>query len=404
MVKQVVFLIVLLITLGVFTFSIQRYFRYFKFTKKKPLGRLWTRLWKTIKIAGFQTKILRRPWIGLVHASVFWGFMIIIFGSIEMVFDGLLGTEKIFGFLGWFYSFLMGSGDIFALIIAIAMIIFIARRVIFHVKRFSGVEMKPVSEYDALLALAIIFFLMISLMGMNTFYFLWAKETGEPMVGVYPIAQHLWAPLFANVTPEQAWFWYQFNWWFHIVLIFIFANILPYSKHFHVFLSIPDVFISRLVPFGYIENMPNITKEVKMMLDPNATFEEPEEEGEPERFGALDVDDLEWTSYFNSLACTECGRCTSVCPANITGKLLSPRKVMMNTRARMKEKGPGLLKEGKAYDDGKHLVFDYLTEEELWACTMCNACAQECPVEINQPSIILEARRYLVMEESKAPS
>ena len=404
MVKQVVFLIVLLITLGVFTFSIQRYFRYFKFTKKKPLGQLWTRLWKTIKIAGFQTKIFRRPVIGLVHASVFWGFMIIIFGSIEMVFDGLFRTEKIFSFLGWFYDFMMGGGDIFALIIAIAMIIFVVRRIFFHIKRFSGIEMKPVSEYDALLALVLIFILMISLMGMNTFYFLWAKETGEPMVGVYPIAQHLWAPLFANVTPQHAWFWYQFNWWVHILTIFIFANILPYSKHFHVFLSIPDVFISRLVPFGYIENMPNITKEVKMMLDPNATFEEPEEEGEPERFGALDVDDLEWTSYFNSLACTECGRCTSVCPANITGKLLSPRKIMMDTRARMKEKGPGLLKEGKAYDDGKHLVFDYLTEEELWACTMCNACAQECPVEINQPSIILEARRYLVMEESKAPS
>jgi len=405
MVKQIVFSIALLITLGVFAYSIQRYFRYFKFTKKKPLGHLWRRLWKTIEIAGFQTKIFRRPFIGLVHASVFWGFMIIIFGSIEMVIDGLFRTEKIFGFLGWFYNFLMGSGDVFALIITVAMIIFIARRVIFHIKRFSGIEMKPISEYDALLALAIIFFLMISLMGMNTFYFLWAKETGEPMAGAYPIAQHLWSPLFANVTPQQAWFWYQFNWWFHILLIFLFANILPYSKHFHVFMSVPNVFVSRVEPLGYIENMENITKEVKMMLDPNATFDETEEEeGEPERFGALDVDDLEWTSYFNSLACTECGRCTSVCPANITGKLLSPRKVMMDTRARMKEKGPGLLKEGKTYDDGKHLVFDYLTEEELWACTMCNACVQECPVEINQPSIILEARRYLVMEESKAPS
>jgi Fe-S oxidoreductase len=169
-------------------------------------------------------------------------------------------------------------------------------------------------------------------------------------------------------------------------------------------MSIPNVFVSKVEPLGYVENMESITKEVKLMLDPDANFEEVPEDDSPARFGALDVDDLDWVNYFNSLACTECGRCTSVCPANITGKLLSPRKVMMDTRARMKEKGPGLVKEGKDFDDGKHLVMDYLSEEELWACTMCNACAQECPVNINQPSIILEARRYLVMEESKAPA
>lgn len=405
MLRQIVFSIVLLIMLGIFTYSIQRYFRYFKFTKKKPLGHFWKRFWITLEIAGFQTKILRRPGIGLVHASVFWGFMVILLGSIEMIIDGLFGTEKIFSGLGWFYDIFMGIGDVFALIIAIAMIIFLVRRLIFHVKRFSGVEMKPVSEYDAVLALLLIFVLMISLMGMNTFYVKWASLAGDPILGVYPISSHLWAPLFPNVTAGQAWFWYRFNWWFHIVTIFIFANILPYSKHFHVFLSIPNVYISKLKPLGYIDNMENVTKEVKMMLDPNASFDDaPEGEGGDERFGALDVDDFEWTRYFNSLACTECGRCTSVCPANITGKLLSPRKVMMDTRARMKEKGPGLLKKGKAYDDGKHLVFDYITEEELWACTLCNACAQECPVDINQPSLILDMRRYLVMEESKAPS
>ncbi len=404
MLKQIVFLIALLITLGVFVYSIQRYFEYFKFTKKKPLGHIGKRLWITLKIAGFQTKILRKPLIGLVHALVFWGFLVILFGSLEMTFDGLFGTEKAFSVLGWFYNILMGFGDIFGLIIAIAMIIFLIRRLILHIKRFSGIEMKPVSEYDAVLALTIILVLMFSLLGMNTFYYKWATLTGEEIKGIYPVSRYL-SGFFQNISAEQAWNWYQINWWTHILLIFIFANILPYSKHFHVFMSIPNVYISKLEPLGYVDNMENITKEVKLMLDPNSAFDDtPEDEGEPERFGILDVDDVFWTQYFNSLACTECGRCTSVCPANITGKLLSPRKIMMDTRARMKEKGPGLIKEGKTYNDGKHLVYDYISEEELWACTLCNACAQECPIDINQPSLILDMRRYLVMEESKAPS
>lgn len=405
MLKQTLFSIALLITLGVFAYSMQRYFRFFKFTKRRPLGHFWKRLYHTLEVAGFQTKILRRPGIGLVHASVFWGFMVILFGSIEMVVDGLFRTEKAFSVLGWFYNFMMGCGDIFALIIAVGMFIFLIRRLILHVKRFSGVEMKPVSEYDAVLALVLILVLMLSLMGMNAFYFHWAHVTGNPVSGSYPVAKYIWAPLLSGVTAHQAWFWYQFDWWFHILTIFLFANILPYSKHFHVFMSIPNVFISKTEPLGYVDNMPGITKEVKIMMDPNAPIDAGADEGEEmERFGVLDVDDVKWTSYLNSLACTECGRCTSVCPANITGKLLSPRKIMMDTRARMKAKGPGLLKEGKAYNDGKHLVYDYITEEELWACTLCNACAQECPVDINQPSLILEMRRYLVMEESKAPS
>ncbi len=403
MLKQVLFLIALLITLGVFSYSIWRYFQFFKFTKKKPLKHLGKRLWITIKVAGFQTKIFRRPLIGTVHAIVFWGFMVILFGSLEMVVDGLAGTEKAFGVLGWFYNLLMGFGDIFALLILIAMIIFLTRRLVLHVKRFSGIEMKKVSEYDAVLALTIILVLMISLLGMNTFYFKWATLTGEEVQGVYPVSRYL-ASWFPSVTAEQAWTLYQVNWWIHILLIFIFANILPYSKHFHVFMSIPNVFLSKLEPLGYVDNMENITKEVKLMLDPNASYDDVPEEEEPGRFGILDVEDTNWIQYFNSLACTECGRCTSVCPANITGKLLSPRKVMMDTRARMKEKGPGMVKEGKSYDDGKHLVYDYLTEEELWACTLCNACAQECPININHPSLILDMRRYLVMEESKAPS
>jgi len=404
MIKQLLFLIVLLITIGVFTYSTIKYFKFFKFTKKKPVGNFGKRIWITIKVALFQDKIMRRPVVGLMHALVWWGFILILFGSLEMVIDGLFGTERILVFLGPVYDFIMAGGDISAFVIAVLILAFLFRRLFMHIKRFYGPEMKPVSKMDANLALTIIFILMITLLGMNTYYLMWCDAAGEPIHGSFPISAII-AGMFNGIPVEQLWFGYQVNWWAHIVWIFIFANILPYSKHFHVFMSVPNVFFSRLTPVGYVENMEAITKEVKLMMDPDAAFADaPEDEGDPERFGVKDVDDVDWINYFNSLACTECGRCTSVCPANITGKLLSPRKIMMDTRARMKQKGPGLVKEGKAFDDGNSLLGTYITEEELWACTQCNACVQECPVNINQASLILDMRRYLVMEESNAPS
>jgi Fe-S oxidoreductase len=404
MLKQIIFLIVLLITLGVFAYSTLKYFRYFKFTKKKSLGDFGKRIRKTIIVALFQEKILRRPVIGLMHAIVWWGFILILFGSIEMIFDGLFGTERILVILGPVYDFIMASGDISAFVIAILIIAFLFRRIFMHIKRFYGPEMKSVSKMDANLALTIIFILMITLLGMNTYYLAWCDSTGEIVHGSYPVSKYF-IGLFNGISVEQLWVGYQINWWAHIVWIFIFANILPYSKHFHVFMSVPNVFVSDVKPIGYAENMESITKEVKLMMDPDAAFADvPEEEGEPERFGVKDIEDVNWVNYFNSLACTECGRCTSVCPANITGKLLSPRKIMMDTRARMKEKGPGLVKNGKDYDDGNSLLGTFITEEELWACTQCNACVYECPVSINQASLILDMRRYLVMEESKAPA
>jgi Fe-S oxidoreductase len=402
MIKQIIFLITLLITIGVFAWTMQRVFKYFKLTKRKSLGDWGKRISMTIKIAFLQEKILRRPLIGLMHALVWWGFILILFGSIEMVIDGLFGTERIFSFLGPVYSFLIASGDLFALVIALAVIAFLFRRLFMHIKRFYGPEMKAVSKADANLALTIILILMLSLLGMNTGYILWSDAANEHIAGVFPISN--WLASMIDTNKDASWIIFQANWWIHIIGIFVFANILPYSKHFHVFMSVPNVFVSRVEPLGYVENMPNITKEVKLMMDPDAAFVETAEE-EPERFGVKDVEDINWVNYINSLACTECGRCTSVCPANITGKLLSPRKIMMDTRARMKEKGPGLLKEGSSFDDGNSLIgTSFITEEELWACTQCNACAQECPVNINQPSLILDMRRYLVMEESKAPS
>jgi heterodisulfide reductase subunit C len=243
---------------------------------------------------------------------------------------------------------------------------------------------------------------MISLLAMNTGYIEYKSITGESAVGLFPVSSVI-AGLITNGQAENFRLIYEASWWTHILLIFLFANILPYSKHFHVFMSIPNVFLSRLDPLGKLPNMDNVTREVKLMLDPNTAFAASSSDAPPERFGVKDAEDASWKNYFDSLACTQCGRCTSVCPANITGKKLSPRKVMMDLRARMKEKGPLMIKNGRDFNDNRSLLRDYISEEELWACTTCNACAKECPININHPTLIVDMRRYLVMEEASAP-
>ncbi|NQU51794.1 MAG: (Fe-S)-binding protein [Bacteroidetes bacterium] len=405
MIKQILFALSLLITIGVFAYTTRKLIALFKLTKPAfVVTDFGKRIAVTLKVAFGQTKIMRRPVIGFMHALVWWGFLVILFGSIEMVIDGLFGTERVLGFLGVVYDVLFASGDVFAFLIAILVAAFLFRRIAMNVKRFSGVEMKHKSHVDANIALTIILILMVTLLGMNTFYILGATSAGHQVVGIYPIAS-IFAGWFGGMSGETAHLFHEINWWGHILGIFFFANYLPYSKHFHVFMSVPNVFLSNLNPLGKMTNMENITKEVKMMLDPEAAFEEPAEGEEEtiERFGVMDVEDVSWKNYMDSLACTQCGRCTSVCPANLTGKLLSPRKIVMNVRERMKEKGPEMIKNGKDWSDNKALLGDYITAEELWACTTCNACAQECPININQPAIILDMRRYIVMEESAAP-
>lgn len=403
MIKQIVFAVALLATLGFFAYTASRFWAYFKLLKPAfPIRDFRKRIALTLKVAFGQSKILRKPVIGLMHALVWWGFLVILVGSIEMVIDGLAGTERVLSFLGIVYTIIFASGDIFAMLIAVFIIAFLFRRIFMNIKRFSGIEMKHRSHIDANIALSLILFLMITLLGMNTFYVASVRATGGEMAGYFPVS-NLLAGLVSGLSEGQLHFWHEANWWGHILGIFFFANYLPYSKHFHVFMSVPNVFLSNLNPLGKMRNMENITKEVRLMLDPNAAFAEPAAPETIERFGAKDIQDLNWKNYLDSLACTQCGRCTSVCPANLTGKKLSPRKIVMNVRERMKEKGPGMVKQGLTFDDGKALLGDYITKEELWACTTCNACARECPININQPAIILEMRRYLVMEESAAP-
>jgi heterodisulfide reductase subunit C len=324
-------------------------------------------------------------------------------GSVEMIIDGLFGTERILSALGPVYDVITASGDLFALIILVAILAFLFRRIFMNIRRFTGIEMKHNSHQDANIALTLILLLMVSLLGMNSFYIAHQGATAGAVEGTFPVSFYL-AKCIESADTACLFTWHEVFWWSHILLIFLFANILPYSKHFHVFMSVPNVFLSRLEPLGYLPNMPQITEEVKRMMDPNLAFAAPAEgEAMPvTRFGVLDVEDLTWKNYLDSLACTECGRCTEVCPANITGKKLSPRKIVMDIRARMREKGPGMVKD-RSFTDGKSLLRDYITEEELWACTTCNACARECPVSINHPSLIVDMRRYLVMEEAKGP-
>ena len=403
MTKHIVFTIALLITIGVFFYTIRRIVSFFRFTRPAfPVRDIGRRFGVMMNVAFGQTKIFRLPVLGFLHALVFWGFCLIIFGSIEMVIDGLTGTEKVFKILGPVYDILMASGDIFALLVAISIIIFLSRRLFFHIKRFEGIEMKKRSHRDANISLSLILLLMISLLTMNLGYLGYQEVTGGSIDGIYPSGRML-LNLLPVISAESFRVIYEASWWAHILLIFFFANYLPYSKHFHVFMSVPNVFLSRLEPLGKLPNMDSITREVKLMLDPNTAFAAAPADAPVERFGVKDAEDASWKNYFDSLACTECGRCTSVCPANITGKKLSPRKVMMDLRARMKEKGPLMVKNGRDFNDSRSLLRDYISEEELWACTTCNACAKECPININHPTLIVDMRRYLVMEEASAP-
>jgi Fe-S oxidoreductase len=404
MIKQIVFIVVLLATLGVFTYSVIRYVNFFKLTKPFKLDRWGKRIGLFFKVVIGQTKILRFPLAGLAHAFVFWGFTVLLFGLAEMVFDGLLGREKVLAewFGETFYNIMIGAGDVAAFVVMMLIIVFLFRRNYLNIKRFEGDEMSHKNHNDAHIALTLILLVCFTLLGMNTFYIILHKGMGQDFHGVYPISS-LFAYFWTSENTGLLRVIVEIMWWVHILTIFTFANMLPYSKHFHVFMSAPNVLLSRLEPLGHLYNMPDITKEVKLMMDPDAAFADPPEEEEVSRFGVLDVQDVTWKNYFDSLTCTQCGRCTSVCPANITGKKLSPRKIFMDLRARMDEVGPKLVKNRKDFSDNKSLVYDYVSEEELWACTLCNACAQECPVNINHPSLIVDMRRYLVMEESKAP-
>jgi heterodisulfide reductase subunit C/uncharacterized membrane protein len=355
----------------------------------------------TAKVALGQSKMTKRPVAAVMHFFIYVGFIIINLEVLEIIIDGVFGTHRVFSKLGGLYNMLIGSFEILAVLVLVACVVFLIRRNIIRLKRFSGTEMTQWPKSDANYILLIEISLMTAFLTMNAADHKLQVLHFEHYIqaGSFPVSSWI-APLLPD-NREMLVIAERVCWWLHIVGILAFLNYLPYSKHFHILLAFPNTWYSNLEPKGEFTNMASVTNEVKAMLDPSFV---PENNGEVARFGAKDVTDLTWKNLMEAYTCTECGRCTAVCPANITGKLLSPRKIMMDTRDRITEVGNNLDKHGKEHQDGKTLLDDYITREELWACTTCSACVDACPVNINPLEIITEMRRYVVMEESAAPA
>ncbi len=359
--------------------------------------------WKTMfMVALGQSKMVKRPVAGLLHIVVYAGFVIINIEVIEILIDGLFSTHRVLLFMGAFYDFLIGSFEILAILVLVACLIFLIRRNVLKIKRFWSREMTSWPRSDANLILITEVLLMSAFLLMNASDSILQERMVEHFskAGAFPISS-FFVPLFDGMSTDSLIFMERFCWWFHIVGIFAFINYLPISKHFHIILAFPNVYYSNLEKLGRFSNIGAVTNEVKLMMDPTAT--PPPADGAPQTFGAKDIQDLTWKSIMDGYTCTECGRCSAVCPANQTGKLLSPRKIMMDVRDRAEEVGKNIDKHGKDFNDGKMLVNDYITAEELWACTTCNACTDACPVNNDPLAVIVELRRYLVMEKSEAP-
>ena len=366
------------------------------------------RLLKMFRLAFGQSKMLDKPVVGLLHLVVYVAFILINVELIEIIIDGLFGTHRFLApYLGSFYNFLIGFFEILAFLVIISVLIFWIRRNILSIRRFISNDLKGWPKTDANYILYIELVLMFLFLNMNaTDFYLQSSSFSEyyKSYGYFPISQYL-APVYSNFSDISVMYVERTSWWLHIIGILFFLNYLYYSKHLHILLAFPNTYFSNLNKIGKFDNLSSVFNEVKAMLDPNHDpFSTNNNQTEIEKFGASDVFDLNWFQLLNAYTCTECGRCSSECPANETGKLLSPRTIMMKTRDRLEEVGKNIDKNGKFIDDNKSLLNDYISKEELWACTTCNACVDSCPIGIDPLSIILDMRRYLVMEQSAAPS
>ena len=356
-----------------------------------------------LRVAFGQSKMQARPVAGLLHFIVYAAFLIINIEVLEIIVDGLFGTHRFFApFLGNAYPIIIGFFEILAVLTVVAVVIFWWRRNVAKLDRFHKPEMKGWAFTDANNILYIEVALMFALLNMN------AVESLLPEGHKAFIISNSIAPLWSGLSEGTLHLLERGFWWVHIVGILAFLNYLPYSKHFHIILAFPNTYYANLKAKGQFENNAAVTKEVALMMDPTAdpfAAPAPDAEAPVERFGAKDATDLSWINLMNAYTCTECGRCTSECPANLTGKKLSPRKIMMDTRDRIEEIGQNMDANGGTFqEDGKSLLGDYITPEEIWACTSCNACVQACPVDIDPLNIIMKLRNYATMEESSAPS
>ncbi|RDK83511.1 (Fe-S)-binding protein [Marinirhabdus gelatinilytica] len=417
-ITKILFLIALVLGVGYFTYNIRKVISRIKLGQEVDTSDHKKQRWSNVvRIALGQSKMVVRPIAGLLHIVVYVGFIIINIEVLEIIIDGLFGTHRVLSFLGPVYDVLIGSFEILALLVLLGVIFFWTRRNIQKIKRFWAREMTSWPKNDANIILYFEMVLMILFLVMNaadlalqrgvaagTF----TSETASHyiQVGSYPVSQFI-AFLFQGMSEGTLIVIERSAWWLHILGILVFLNYLYFSKHLHIILAFPNVYFGKVVPKGKFKNLDSVTNEVKLMMDPSADpYAAPPEGAEtPAKFGASDVMDLSRIQLLNAYTCTECGRCTSECPANITGKKLSPRKIMMDTRDRLEEVGKNMEANGGEFkDDGKQLLDDYILREELWACTTCNACVEACPVSIDPLSIIMDMRQYLVMEQSAAPN
>ncbi|WP_426475377.1 4Fe-4S dicluster domain-containing protein [Chryseobacterium balustinum] len=408
---NVFFLILLIAGFGLFGKSLLKIYRNIRLGREINRSDRKSERWETMaRVAMGQSRMTARPVAGVLHLFVYVGFVIINIELIEIIVDGIFGTHRflstIFGHT--FYNFFTATLEVLALLVIVGVVLFFIRRNFYGVKRLTMKELFGWPKNDANWILIIEFALMVAFFMMNSSDFILQQRGVFAAHGSFPISEMTLVPFleifsFDNIFLEVV---ERGAWWFHFIGILFFMNYLYYSKHLHIILAFPSTWYANLDLYGKFNNLESVTKEIKLMMDPNADpYAAPVEGAEeaPSKFGAEDVFDLNQVQLLNAYSCTECGRCTSVCPANITGKKLSPRAILMKTRDRLEEVGRNIDKNGKFEDDGKKLLNDYITKEELWACTTCNACTQACPILLDPLSIIFEMRRFLVMEQSAAP-
>jgi heterodisulfide reductase subunit C/nitrate reductase gamma subunit len=403
--QQLIFGVLTLSSFGFFAFNLRKIGQNIHMGLPLDRSERKAERWRTMLLVALgQKKMFTRPIPALLHLALYASFVITQIELIEILVDGMSGSHRFFqNSLGGFYTFVISFIEVLSVLAFIGTVAFLARRNMLKLPRLNMKELAGWPKQDANLILVFELILITFIFTMNG-----ADEVLQTYAGNsngFAISSWLGPILFEGKCTHTLHVLEQIGWWGHIIMVYTFMNYLPYSKHLHIFMAFPNTYYSKLAPKGQFTNMQSVTNEVKLMLDPNADpYAAPAADAAPSRFGAKDVTDLTWKNLMDAYSCTECGRCTSACPANTTGKLLSPRKIMMDTRDRMVELGDFKRKNGQDAEDGKSLLGSYITEEELWACTSCNACVQECPVNIDPLSIIIDLRRFLVMEESKVPT